>query len=305
MCVVATGCGGSKSPEDMTEEDMEAALEKYETYYEDDDDNPANNVDDDEEEEADATESDAEEINPFDYLNVTCSGFAPMGSISLSADSSAPTTITFTANQSSNLSNGDIVIITAETTSSSYTLSQTTQEYTVSGLDSYATKIDDIPDDMQEKMLQQANDSITADGATWSEGNSIKSLDFVGYYFLKGKEGFDASPYNKIYCVYKVTAQITGKLEGDEEGTEAYASDEVYYTYFRYSDIMILKDGTCTVDLSQGSMSSNSISTEHGYWSWGYFETYSLPGYKDLDSMFNDCITQNVANYEYENTVSQ
>jgi hypothetical protein len=158
---------------------------------------------------------------------------------------------------------------------------------------------------MQEKMLQQANDSITADGATWSEGNSIKSLDFVGYYFLKGKEGFDASPYNKIYCVYKVTAQITGKLEGDEEGTEAYASDEVYYTYFRYSDIMILKDGTCTVDLSQGSMPSNSISTEHGYWSWGYFETYSLPGYKDLDSMFNDCITQNVANYEYENTVSQ
>jgi hypothetical protein len=229
-----------------------------------------------------------------------------MGTVSYDVDESGiPTTaVTFKADKTSELSNGDTVTITATCTSNGYSLSEETHEYTVEGLNSYATALDDIPDDMKEKMLKQANDSITASWASAAEGNSLKSLDFLGYYFLTGKEGFSPSPYNQIYCVYKVTSNITGVRKEDESNTEE-CGEEVYYTFYSYSDIMILNDGTCSVDLSSGSGSSNEIKTEHGYWSFGYFERYTLMGYNDLDSMFNNCVTYYLSDYDYENTVQE
>ncbi len=162
-------------------------------------------------------------------------------------------------------------------------------------------KVDDIPDDMEEKMLKQAEDSIKASCASWHEGCTLKECKFIGYYMLTSKTGFKQNPYNQIYCVYKMTADVNGLKRGGDGKTKETGQD-VYYTYYKYSDILILPDGTCSLDLSAGSMSSNQIKSDYGYESWGaVFYTYK--GYKDLDSMFNACVTKNIGTYDYESTV--
>jgi len=154
---------------------------------------------------------------------------------------------------------------------------------------------------MQEKMLMQAEDSIKSDSAKWSEGNSLKSLDFMGFYFLASKDGFSQNPFNEIYCVYKVTANITGLKRGGD-GEEKETGEETYYTHFKYSNIMLLDENTCSVDLSAGELTANRIESDYGYYNL-IATFYTFNGYKDLDSMFNTTITSKIDKYDYETTV--
>lgn len=93
----------------------------------------------------------------------------------------------YEADKSTGLSNGDKITVTA---SSKYNMNQYAQlfgkvfssaekEFTVEGLASYASSIDEIPEDAKNKMLSQASDSIKADCASWKEGNSLKSSEFI------------------------------------------------------------------------------------------------------------------------------
>ena len=254
-----------------------------------------------------------EEFDPFESIKVTFDGIAPNGTVSISSDQSD---ISFTADKSSGLSNGDEVTVTAEPKygMSEYAaehgkvFSATEKAYTVEGLAGYATKLEDIPEDTQEKMKSQSKDSITASAATWAEGNSLKKSEFIGYYFLTPKEGF-STPYNNIlYCVYKNTASVTGVKAGADSKTPAETGEETYYTYCRFDDIMLLPDGTCSVNLSgvqMPSIFSASVKSAYGKYSWGEVNFYTYTGYADLDSMFNECVTKNIADYTYENTVKQ
>ena len=71
---------------------------------------------------------------------------------------------------------------------------------------------------------------------------------------------------------------------------------------------MLLPDGTCSVNLSGVQMPSTysaSVKSAYGKYSWGEVNFYTYTGYADLDSMFNECVTKNIADYTYENTVKQ
>lgn len=249
-----------------------------------------------------------EEFDPFENISVVYEGFAPEGTAKIKAESE-DNAIFYEADKSTGLSNGDKITVTA---SSKYDMNQYAQlfgkvfssaekEFTVEGLASYASSIDEIPEDAKNKMLSQASDSIKADCASWKEGNSLKSSEFIGYYFLKNKEGFEEEPYNELYCVYKNTANMKGLLRNGDGKTEV-TGEEVYYTFYRYSDIVIMPDGTCSVDLSSGKITDNRIESDYGYWNW-FAVFYTFDGYKDLDSMFNDCITKKSDKYDYETTV--
>lgn len=244
-----------------------------------------------------------EAVDAFSNLTVTFNGIYPDSSISISGGDSR---VTYKASTEKNMKNGDIVTISAELNSSYSTqcmLTESSKEYTVEGLSAYVTSISEIPEEMKEKMLAQANDSITASCAGWAEGNTLKSLEFAGFYLLTGKEGFHANPYNRLYCVYKSTANVTGYKRGGDGKTEENA-DETYYTYYRFNDIMLLPDGVCSVDLSGGEMTSNRIESDYGYYDfWGGGTFYTFKGYKDLDSMFNECVTSQIEKYNYESTV--
>lgn len=255
------------------------------------------------------------EFDPFDYIKVLYDGIAPSGNLIISKDSNSPILeLSYHADKSDNLSNGDNITITVEGIGDlreyclerGYLPTAENKTYTVSGLTSYASKLRDIPDETKEKMLAQAEDSIRAHCAGWREGNSLKQLDFLGYYFLAPKEGFSASPNNEIYCIYKVTSDINGATKDNTK--EMKHAEEVYYTNFYYSDAIILDDGVCSVDLSNGKMSSNKIYSEYGYddgyWISNY-HSYIYYGYCDLDSMFNDCVAKKTDKYTYESTIEK
>lgn len=253
-----------------------------------------------------------EEVDPFAKLNVTFEGIAPYATASIDSAGRVDG-IEYTLDMSENLSNGDVVTVTAAPEYSmtedelaqqyGIVLTQTEQSYTVEGLSAYVTSLDQIPEDMLTKLLSQAEDSIRADCAGWAEGNSLGQLDFLGYYFLTPKEGFLEQPYNEIYCIYQVTANMTGITADDLEHQST--GTETYYTYYHFTDILLLADGTTSVDLSAGNMPDNRIDSTFGYDAFWGAEAYTFDGYVDLDTMFHDCVSTKIANYNYESIVQE
>ncbi len=251
----------------------------------------------------------AKEVDPFEGVNVTFEGIAPNGTAKVSSNNGS---FYYSLDKSANLSNGDVVKVSIGDDTSSYIskgmiVNETEKEYTVEGLSAYAMKIDDIPQDVQDKMKQQAEDSIKADCSSWNEGNSLVSSEFIGYYFLAPKEGFSTYNHNLVYCVYKNTAKLTGYEVGSkpEKDEEAKEFEDTYYTYCLFSDIVILPDGTGSVNLSNSKLSTNSAKSKYGYKSWGDIYAFTFHGYSDLDTMFNECVTSMISEYSYENTVSE
>lgn len=148
------------------------------------------------------------------------------------------------------------------------------------------------------------------------DNSALESYDFklaggekkITVSGLDEVEAFSSSHNNQLYCVFKETAEVTGfasKEEGKEKDAKKKPYTDSFYTYYKYSDIVILDDGTCSFDLSSGSMPSSTAQSKYGYMSWGDFVKYSFKGYNDLDSMFNDCITSQIDSCNYENTVTE
>ncbi len=251
-----------------------------------------------------------EMFDPFEDVTVSFEGIAPDGKVNVQLDEGIGD-IKYQVSQESGLSNGDVITITLEPKEgmNAYAerygraFSTTEMTYTVEGLTSYATTLDSIPEDMMKKMEQQAEDSLRASAASWAEGNSIKEITLLGHYFLNRKDGFSVNPQNELYLVYEITANVTGlKRGGDGETMET--AEETYYTYCRFSDILLLPDGTCSLDLSASELCNNQIESDYGYnnfWVGATFYTYK--GFKDLDSMFNHCVTTKIESYQYESTV--
>lgn len=256
-----------------------------------------------------------ETFDPFENVTVNFSGMSPNGSASINeSGSSADIDLSYTLDKSSGLKNGDEVTVSVSSyddtdieeycESKGKAISATEKTFTVEGLASYAQTIADIPDDMKSKMLAQAEDAIKAKCIWDKEGTTgvLKSLEYLGDYYLTGKEGFDASPYNKIYCVYKGTVEFNAlKRHGDGKTKETGTAS--FYTYYYYDNIIIMPDNTCSLDLSDGELASYSYETDYGYDDFWGATFYSLHGKEDLDSMFNDCITSQITNYNYESTV--
>lgn len=258
-----------------------------------------------------------ETFDPFENVTVNFSGMSPNGSASISeSGSSADIDLRYTLDKDSGLKNGDEVTVSVSSyddtnieeycESKGKAISATEKTFTVEGLASYAQTIADIPDDMKSKMLAQAEDAIKAKCIWDKEGTTgvLKSLEYLGDYYLTGKEGFEASPYNKIYCVYKGTVEFNAlKRHGDGKTKETGTAS--FYTYYYYDNIIIMPDNTCSLDLSDGELASYSYETDYGYDDFWGATFYSLHGKEDLDSMFNDCITSQITNYNYESTVTE
>ena len=258
-----------------------------------------------------------ETFDPFENVTVNFSGISPNSSASINkSGSSAGIDLSYTLDKSSGLKNGDEVTVSVSSyddtdieeycESKGKAISATEKTFTVEGLASYAQTIADIPDDMKSKMLAQAEDAIKAK-CIWSEEGTtgiLKSLEYLGDYYLTGKEGFDASPYNKIYCVYKGTVEFNAlKRHGDGKTMETGTAS--FYTYYYYDNIIIMPDNTCSLDLSDGHLASYSYETDYGYAGFLGAIFYTLHGKENLDSVFSDCVTPQIANYNYESTVTE
>lgn len=307
MCAAFTGCGKSD-----LEKELENAANQLDKEFgntsKPSNTNNTNNTSNTGNNAASST-PELEKIDPFADIKVTFTGISPNSKINISGGNS---NVTYTPSSNSGMRNGDEIEITAELRTSSlqnrYSLTQTSKKFTVSGLSSYASKLDEISKEFMDKMNRQAEDVITANTAGWAEGNTMKSLKNIGYYMLSAKEGFNPSTSNYLYCVYKVTANFEKGYTLEEYNRNPNSpnntgGEDFYYTYVAFSNIMILEDGTCTVDISAGRLCNNTVQSVIGSMSWGSFSGYGFQGYKDLDSMFNAVVAKQLESYSFENTV--
>ena len=184
-----------------------------------------------------------EQLDLFETVDVEFEGFAPYVKASIKkGNSSAPVYVTYSLDKSENLTMGDVVTVTAEYDENrlleqGYTVKESMKEYVVPECDRYAAQLAQIPSDTMGKMQGQIEDAIRAKG-----GDELTGMEYIGSYFLSLKPGMDGRCYNAVYVLYKV------------EETDVENPDEMvqYYTYGRFEDLIILKDGTCSVDPGLG-----------------------------------------------------
>lgn len=237
-----------------------------------------------------------EQLDLFETVDVEFEGFAPYVKASIKkGNSSVPVYVSYSLDKTENLTVGDVVTVTAEYDENQlleqgYTVKDGMKEYAVPECDRYAAQLAQIPSDTMGKMQGQIEDAIRAKG-----GDELTGMEYIGSYFLSLKPGMDGKCYNAVYVLYKV------------EETDVENPDEIvqYYTYGRFEDLIILKDGTCSVNLSkyklpEGSAFSKNIYSGDIFWRGRYYYV----GFEDMDTMFHRCVTENMENYEYESDVT-
>ena len=252
-----------------------------------------------------------EEFDPFKDVTVTFSGISPSGTASLDRDYNYdnPTgSLSYQFDKSDGLKNGDTITLSINYGGSdptkycaeSYKMIPTslTKEYTVEGLSSYVTAIDEIPDELMTSMQGKVEKVIEANAAKeWNENWKIKDKKYIGSYFLKLSNFENYGDKTRLILVYSITAELNYK----DKDTNVSDTVTFYYPIY-YKDIMVLDDGTGSVNLDEYSACYNSFSKEYeeiGWWGTNYY----FKGYEDLESLFNDFVTKNIDSYDYESTV--
>lgn len=244
------------------------------------------------------TVSNLEEVgyfNPFEYIEVSFSGTAPDGQVNIIKNENIEEmkSISFTTDKTYELSNGDNITITVNPINTNSfveqfgtVLEKTEMSYVVEGLPYYVTDINDIPSELMEKMIKQGEDVFRADVARWwNNPEQLNSISMIGNYFLTLKPGMTqgwGSSANYLYVIYKISA-TNPNLEQDLE----------YYYYVAYDSIIMLGDGTCSVDTSKYASASNSF----------FAGNLSYHGYESKESLFSNCVTKSIDMYEYTSSV--
>lgn len=238
-----------------------------------------------------------EQIDLFENADVEFKGIAPYVTASVKyGGGSFPVYMSYTLDKRDGLSAGDTVTVTAvydanQLLEKGYTAVADMKEFVVPECDSYVSKLSQIPDDIMGKMQKQIEDAISSKG--WE---TVSGVEYIGSYFLSLKPGMREDRNNAVYMLFRIEDL---DMENPEAGEKLY-----YYTYGRFENLILLKDGTCSVDLSRyempsGSAFSKSIFSGDLFWRGDYYYI----GFEDIDTMFNKCVTQNIEKYEYESNV--
>ncbi len=256
---------------------------------------------------------DADTIDLFsdDFMEISVSGINGSGDISIKSKKEG---LNYYALQDddiiwdSSLSNGDeLTIVVCNTVAGFYdddndekvtdfclenfggVPEKVSMTYTVKGLSTYATKVDEISSDAMNIMKNAADDIRTAEFVS-SKKESLISSDYVGAYLLSNKDLYSYPSYgenhNKLYLVFK------NKVSNPD-------GEFTYYWYVRYTDILINGDGTTAdIDVSQCSypnkQNEGCLSTKSGYY---------YPGYETLDKLKGYLINSQSDTYDCDSTV--
>ena len=238
-----------------------------------------------------------QKYDAFKNLQVNFEGHAPRGSVSLNTENCEIDTLEYNAQPSDHLKNGDIVTVTItvpEDCEKNYgkVPEKTSKKYTVSGLDGFISSAADIPEETLSAMKKQAEDARKAEFASSSSPEEkMANMVYVGNYFLTIKDSVaDSEQYyedrdddNAIFLVYKIDYSADG-------------NNVKSYWYCKFTNVTILPDGTYSVDTTSYEMPDDWEERVE-------IDKYYYPGYPDITSLFNHCVTKNIASYEYEDNV--
>lgn len=234
-----------------------------------------------------------EQIDPFENVVITFEGIAPLGKAKLDT-SDCDKTLAYTIDKEKNLSNGDVITIVAEpkygmdmdeyTMEYGKSLTATEKTYTVDGLAAYAKSLDEIPQETMDRMNQTYLDAYAAEIA---DLGTIKDMELLGNYIQTAKSS-DTKPYNRFYFVYKITADFTAndKNVGVQE----------YYWCAYYENVMIMPDGTISVDYDDLHMGSHDYDLLT-------VKIFMVEGCADLDTLYLYNVTKRIDKYDIVSTV--
>lgn len=228
---------------------------------------------------------DVEKIDLFEDVVVNFEGIAPNVTASLNSNYSEKYVITaFTLDKNSGLDIGDVVTVRAnydkdQLLKDGYKAKSDTKEFRVENVSKYISSLEDIPKDADETLKKQTEDTIVANVAKL-KSYSLDELIFLGNYFIKKKDSGAWGDDNCTFYIYQV------KISNEEETMS-------YFYYVGYLNLILTEDNLCVYDFNNKTKPYKSI-----YCGWNIID-----GYINYDEMFNTCITKNLENYTYENTV--
>ena len=243
-------------------------------------------------------------FDPFAYVKVVFTGISPKGTAKIEAEGNSPIqgiTYTITSdNRGKNLKNGDVITVKAYKKNlekvcldAGYVLAGETKEFTVEGLEEYATSLSQITDKMIDELKKQGEDTFKSSIKSWAKDSKLEACEYVGAYFLSIKDGAKSSygHYNYIYMIYNVRCSTT-------------AGDFNYYFYVAFNDIVVKADGSnecyniLDVKYPTGSeYSKNAIKKGSGS------KARYVIGYEDVETLYNNAIRGESQYYNCENNV--
>lgn len=254
-----------------------------------------------------------ESFDPFEGLVINYEGTAPNGTASIDRGSVSNKYFTesdyyFNLSKSSGLSNGDVITVTITSDAEdAYKLDfiesygvmpeSISKDFTVEGLDSWITSLDQIPEEGLAEMQQQAIDVFTTQEADFSAEWSMQDPEYVGSYLLVTKNDSTTYNHNYLYLIYHITVDY-------EAGSNTGSYD--YYYGFSFSDLKLNGDGSFEVDVTryqklQGWISKEMVN-ENG---WGGTYTYHFYGYETMDDLVKEYVTKKADTYTSETDIEQ
>ena len=169
----------------------------------------------------------------------------------------------------------------------------TEKEYTVDGLGSYLTKLEQVDSATLEEMKSRGADAIKAEAAQdWDEAISLDSATYVGNYLLVAKDQETNSRKNMLYLVYQVQSTASFPEEG-------YQGSVTFYYTVRFDNLIATPDGKVQVELGDYVTQNDRFRTEFN----GH--SYYFPGYENLDAAYRQCVTVNVDRYTSETSTAE
>lgn len=234
------------------------------------------------------------ELKTFDVfsdVNVEFSGISPKGSAEINYTGTGLSEKYFLCNKWYGLSEGDKIIVSLDSIHVEdcaellgMVPEKLEKEYTVQGLDSYLSNVNQLDESTLQSMKDQAISvykSSVEQGM--GEGEDLLSLTYIGNYLLTSKN----NSYNYLYLVYK--AHIHNYYS---DGTQSYDQITDQYWYIKYEDLLFKSDGTLIYDLDYYHTPNHGIYVDTGI-SYGWFGTYqwNYPGYDSLSALYDEEIT--------------
>ena len=239
-------------------------------------------------------------FDPFDYMEVSYSGIAPNGTISISSSASPIGTINYSASSSYGLRNGDVITVTAYNSTNGdleyladdygYQLTSDTIEYTVEGFDEYITTMSDITDEALSMLQEQAVNAFYA-SINYGSDETVNSITYDGMYFMcKRAESTSWGANNRCYIILKINA------------SNSNIANFEYYYFVSYEDLVLLNDGTVTVNTSLYNVPYGSSFFGVTGAAFQVDNDHYYVGYQDLNGIFMNEVQNNLVDYTYETT---
>ena len=231
------------------------------------------------------------EVDPFEDVEVTFSGTTPYvyANWTNNSDDDYLRYLWFNFEDYDSLDVGDTVTLTVDESeenalANGYKFTQTSKEYTVSGVDSYVTSAADISADNLDSMKNEATDALDAYFANNNSYIGNSGFSYEGSYYLVAKNSDTWGDTNVLYLVFSSTVT---------SAENAFEPTVVYFPV-KYTNIMALSDG---------SQSFNTYGDIEGYTDLEYDDGwYTVDGYTDGAQMFNDLVVTQKVDYTYEVT---